>query len=87
MWEQVVHRGVGPQAQAWGIMHLQPYPKLPPHREEDYVGTPHPRVWEPGEKPASASRFRIHKGDVLGLRSVGLFGLNGQRMLVEGASV
>lgn len=47
---------------------------------EDYVGIPHPRVWEPGEKPASASRFRIHKGDVLGFRSVGLFGLNGQRM-------
>lgn len=30
MWEQVVQGGVGPQAQAWGIMHLQPYPKLPP---------------------------------------------------------
>ena len=47
---------------------------------EDYVGTLHPRIWEPGEKPASADCFRMHKGDVLGLPSVDLFGLNGQRM-------
>lgn len=80
MWEHV-EGGVGPQAHTWGTTHLQPYPTPTTSTHgEDYVGTPHPRIWEPGEKPASADRFRMHKGDVLGLHSVDLFGLNGQRM-------
>lgn len=44
-------------------------------------GHPSPSSLGTRREASLSQRFRIHKGDVLGLRSVvGLFGLNGQRM-------